>query len=301
VTEKVADQQFWPNLLSSDSKILVFGCGYLGLQVAENVAFSGHRVWGTTRQPNKCRMLSQKGVQPVVADWTDARTLQRLPEVDKLLIAVSYDRHDRQSRFASQVGGLRNLLQAVSPNTHVVYISTTGVYHQSDGRWVDENSPTRPTREGGQVHLSAEELLHRMRPHSPSTILRLSGIYGPQRVPRAADVIAGRPIASPSEGFLNLIHVADAARAVAAAWSRAKYGLYVISDDQPVVRGAFYREIAKQCAAPLPVFCEPQPDASVRMRSDSNKRIWNRRMKRDLLPTLQFPTYREGLVNVLRA
>ena len=69
---------------------------------------------------------------------------------------------------------------------------------------MDETSATEPTREGGAVHLQAEQLLRGRRPDSTWTILRLAGIYGPGRVPRAADVIAGRPIAAPESGFLNL-------------------------------------------------------------------------------------------------
>ena len=256
-------------------------------------------VWATTRNASKAAWMDSRGIKPLIADWTDKRTLSDLPEVDQILVAVSYDRFSCQSRHDSQVGGLRNLLHSVSPDANLCYISTTGVYHQTDGSWVDEASPTHPTRDGGRTHLRAEEMLHRLRPNSPWTILRLAGIYGPGRIPRVADVIAGRPIASPENGFLNLIHVDDAADAVMAAWSRSKRRLYAVSDDNPVVRGEFYREIARQCGAPPPSFVEPPSDAAKRMRSDSNKRIWNRRMKRDLVAKLRYPTYRQGLASVL--
>ncbi len=282
-------------------RTLIFGGGYLGRRVAIRAANAGHFVSVTTRNPRKADALSKLGLQPIVADWTDRRTLCGIPEVDQILISVSYDRHSRQSRLDSQVGGLRNLLQVVRPDTQICYISTTGVYHQTDGQWVDEHSPTRPTREGGKVHLMAEELLHRLRPRSQWTILRLAGIYGPDRVPRAANVISGRPIPSPSLGFLNLIHVDDAVEAVLSTWRGPCQRCYVVADDHPVVRGEFYREIARQCRAPEPRFELPDVDAPVRMRSDSNKRVWNRRMKRDLVPKLRFPTYREGLSDVLRA
>lgn len=235
----------------------------------------------------------------MIADWTDPRTLQELPTVDQILVAVSYDRRSDHSRYESQVGGLRNLLEAISPATNLCYISTTGVYHQTDGSWVDETSPTQPAREGGQVHLKAEEVLAELRPESAWTILRLAGIYGPGRVPRANDVIAGRPVASPPDGYLNLIHVDDAVDAVLAAWSRAKQRRYVVSDDCPVVRGEFYQQVARQCGAPPVSFIEPRADAPVRMRSESNKRIRNRQMKRDLLANLKYPTYREGLASLL--
>lgn len=280
-------------------RTLVFGCGYLGQSVAKKAAFSGQKVWGSTRNADKATALRSEGIEPVIADWTDRGTLCDLPPVDQILVAVSYDRHSDQSRHDAQVGGLRNLLEVISPETHVCYISTTGVYHQTDGDWVDEDSPTQPTREAAQVHLQAEQLLQQLRPKSAWTILRLAGIYGPGRVPRSADVIAGRPIASPEDGFLNLIHVEDAARAVLAAWSQSRRRLFVVSDDCPVRRGEFYREIARQCHSPAPTFIAPADDAPVSMRSESNKRVRNHRMKHDLVAQLRFPTYREGLAGIL--
>ena len=280
-------------------RILVFGCGYLGSRVASRAVGEGHEVWATTRDLAKGQSLRGLGIEPIIADWTDRRTLSSLPDVDWILVAVSHDPRGRASRIDGQVGGLRNLLQVVSPQASISYISTTGVYHQTDGRWVDESSPANPTRAGARAHLWGESLLHRLRPQSPWTILRLAGIYGPGRIPRVADVRAGRPIASAEHGFLNLIHVDDAADAVLASWSRATERIYLVADDGPVVRGEFYREIARRCGAPEPTFVEPGPDASERLRSESNKRIWNRRMKRDLLDSLRYPTYRGGLAELL--
>ena len=141
--------------------------------------------------------------------------------------------------------------------------------------------------------------MQRWRGAAAATILRLSGIYGPDRVPRAADIVAGRPIAAPATGYLNLIHVDDAAAAVAAVWRGPNHHLYVISDDAPVVRGEFYCQIARQCGVPAPEFLEPEPDAPIRARSETNKRVCNHRMKRDLISDLSYPTYREGLASIL--
>lgn len=283
-------------------RILVVGCGYLGWRVALRADSIGQPVWATTRQRTKARRIAEAGLEPLLIDWTDRRTLSRLPEVDRVLVAVSYDRRNGADRDEAIVGGFRNLLASLSPEVDVCYISTTGVYHQTDGRWVDETSPARPVREGGRAHLRAEQLLHQLRPQSPWSVLRLAGIYGPGRVPRAADVIAARPIASPEHGYLNLIHVDDAASAVLRCWEQpatARKRLYVVADDKPVIRGEFYREIARQCDAPPPRFVEPDEGSAVAARSQSNKRVWNRRMKRDLLPRLAFPSYREGLTAVL--
>ncbi|QDT08327.1 SDR family oxidoreductase [Planctomycetes bacterium K23_9] len=280
--------------------VLVVGGGYLGSRVARAARDDGANTYVTTRNPDRAKAFSDAGLSPLVLDWTDRRSLAKLPSVSRILVAVSYDSSSSVGRYESQVGGLKNLLRATPASAKMCYISTTGVYHQSGGLWVDENSPAQPIRQGGRAHLDAEAQLHRHRPNDAWTILRLSGIYGPGRVPRAADVIAGRAIRSPSDGYLNLIHVDDAVTAVMATWQTQCRRLYVVSDDQPMIRGDFYREIARQCGAAEPNFLPPDPDAPVSMRSGSNKRIWNRRMKHDLVPKLRYPTYREGLADVLK-
>ncbi|WP_372724739.1 SDR family oxidoreductase [Novipirellula sp.] len=281
-------------------RILIVGCGYLGSVVAKMAHDSGHTVFATTRRPNRATELRKQGIEPILADWTNRSRLRALPEVDRVLVAVSYDSASRLSRYESQVGGMRNLLEAVPEQAHLCYISTTGVYHQTGGVWVDERSPAKPNREGGRVHLQAEDLLHRHRPAAPWTILRLAGIYGPGRVPRIDSVLQGQPIASAEDGYLNLIHVHDAARAVFAAWQKSAYRMYVVGDDEPMPRRDFYCEIARQCGAATPVFVPPPAGSAKQMRSESNKRIWNRRLKGNLLPKLAFPTYREGLASILK-
>ena len=349
---------------SSESKVprnrvLVVGCGYLGVRVARLALTRGDQVWATTRRRERAAELAAEGISPLVVDWTDRRTMRDLPEVDGVLVAVSYDPRGGSDRETAIVGGLSNLLTAIGAgragnsargnpvasrnaasgsgdSPRMCYISTTGVYHQADGRWVDESSPTHPRREGGQAHLRAEQRLHRAWPGGPWTILRLAGIYGPGRVPRVADVIAGRPLASSDRGHLNLIHVDDAAAAVGVVLGiggeRPMAGLgdpaglrhlYVVADDRPVVRGEFYREVARQAGVDPPRFVAstestagngsgsatgkgsggpervpPQQETSPR-RGDTDKRVWNRRMKRDLLPRLRYPSYREGLADVL--
>ncbi len=200
--------------------VLVVGCGYLGIRVARQSIQMGANVFATTRNQDKARDFAKSGLQPLLLDWTDKRSLKSIPPVSRILVAVSYDASSSLGRYESQVGGLRNLLAATSADAKLCYISTTGVYHQTDGSWVDENSAAKPTRQGGRAHLDAEALLHRHRPDSPWTTLRLSGIYGPGRVPRAADVIAQRPIRSAANGYLNLIHVDDAVTAVLSSWQR---------------------------------------------------------------------------------
>ncbi len=294
-------------LKSSPRDTLIVGCGYIGQRVAQRILteYPDEAVYAITRFPDRAAALAQQHICPLVADWTDRRTLRSLPRCRRVLVAVSYDPSRGISREASQVGGLSNLLDALPNDADLCYLSTTGVYHQSDGRWVDECSPARPLSSGGQTHLRAESLLHRRRAAGQWVILRLAGIYGPGRIPRAADVVAGLPLSGPYAGYLNLIHCEDAAAAVVAAWQHAdrerggqRSRLYLVADDQPVIRRAFYQQIAQLTDSPQPVFL-PTAHPALSARSGSNKRIWNRRMRRDLLPRLHFPSYLQGLTDLL--
>ena len=307
------------------SDVLVVGTGYLGSRVAGLATREEVTVHTTTRTREKFPAFRSQGWSPVRFDWTQEpgpeNEIPALSASPRVLVAVSYDRNSGVGREESQVGGLKRLLGLLPADARICYISTTGVYHQVDGAWVDESSPAEPSREGGRAHLRAEELIQQNRFDGRWHVLRLSGIYGPGRVPRIADVRDGRPIASLETGYLNLIHVDDAAAAVLASWhllgqrmiapeaSRSDHhaheddnaGLFLISDDEPVVRREFYQEIARQCGAPPPQFKAPAVDSPKLMRSESNKRIRNQKMKRVLLPTLRYPNYRSGLADVLDA
>ncbi len=300
--------------------LLIVGCGYLGSRVGQQAMALGWSVAATTR--NRVKTLAEQGFQPIRLDWNDSRDLAAIAReieirsIDRILVSVSYDRNSNVDRFESQVVGFSRLLRQIRSTAEqlgrsvpdICYISTTGVYHQTGGMWVDEWSTTRPSRAGGRAHLDAEAKLRACVGNSPWTILRLSGIYGPLRVPRAADVQAGRPIASAPRGHLNLIHVDDAASATIAAlaWgddrnhaTRDRERMYVVSDDRPLIRRRFYQEIARQTRSPAPQFISPASDSPVRYRSETDKRIWNRRCRRDLLPRLRYPTYIEGLRAIL--
>jgi nucleoside-diphosphate-sugar epimerase len=183
----------------------------------------------------------------------------------------------------------------------VIYISTTGVYGDSAGDWADEDSPCEPTRPGGKASLVAEEALRRHRLGARGIVLRLAGIYGPGRIPNQAPLLAGEPLAVPTAGFLNLIHVADAAATVlAAATVEAELPrTYLISDGHPVRRGEYYAELARLLRAPVPRFVEPSAGDPRAARAAADKRIDNSRMLAELRISLAYPSYREGLAAIV--
>ncbi|QEG43391.1 SDR family oxidoreductase [Roseimaritima ulvae] len=285
---------------SGPGRALIVGCGYLGRRVASRLLAEGWQVAATTRKQSRVKELERMGVEPVVADWTDRRSLLALPPHDRVLVAVAYDAASGASRYETQFLGFRNLLLATDPAADLCYVSTTGVFHQSGGEWVDERSPCRPRQASARVHLEAEQLLTVHRRRGPWCVLRLAGIYGPDRVPRVRNVLSGQPIEADPQSFLNLIHVEDAAAAVIECWragphKRQRY--YVVSDGVPVRREAFYSEVSRITGGPQPQFQAPNsPTAS---RRGGDKRIWNAAVRRDLLPQLQFPSYRDGLRAIL--
>ncbi|WP_164101692.1 NAD-dependent epimerase/dehydratase family protein [Candidatus Laterigemmans baculatus] len=297
---------------------LIFGCGYLGIRVARKLICEGWRVAALTRSADRARALAAEGIDPQLGDWNDRRALSGLHATARtathVLVSVGYDPRSKKSRHEVYVEGLRGALEVISPASRVCYVSSTGVFHQHDGRWVDECSPCHPASEGGAAHLRAEELLRRVRPpqsRAATVVLRMAGLYGPGRVPRLAMIRRGEPIATASEGFLNLIHIDDAAECVLRAWAHpAPAPLYLIADGHPVVRAEYYQEMARLSGSPpvrftastasSPTASSPtasSPTAS--SRGDSNKRIWTHRMQRDLLSRLAFPSYRHGLRAIL--
>ena len=174
-----------------------------------------------------------------------------------------------------------------------LYVSSSSVYGQRDGEWIDETASTEPEEPAGKIVLEAESLL---RARLPSAIvLRFSGIYGPGRLLRRTAIEAGEPIVGDAEKWLNLIHVDDGANAVMVAAERAEPGSIVnVCDDEPVRRREFYRTMAGLLNAPEPRFVSPPPDAPTTPHERGNRRIRNRRLH-ELGVSLSYPNYRVGL------
>jgi nucleoside-diphosphate-sugar epimerase len=131
-------------------------------------------------------------------------------------------------------------------------------------------------------------------------ILRLAGIYGPGRIPRRHTLASGEPIAAPRDGWLNLIHVDDAARIVLAAEGIEELPrLYTVSDGHPPQRCEYYAELARLIGAPPPTFVAPPPDSPAALRAESSKRVSNRRLLSELKLELKFPSFRQGLAAIV--
>jgi nucleoside-diphosphate-sugar epimerase len=269
---------------------LVIGCGYLGSRVASLWLAQGHRVRALTR--GRADQLRGLGVEPVTGDVRRPRDMLALEPADTVLYAVAPERGGGNST-AEEVWleGLVNLLCVVRgwpAPPRLLFISSTGIYGQTDGEEVDETSPTEPADESGRVILKAERLLREGL--ADAVVLRFAGIYGPGRLIRSQSLLKGELIPADPDGWLNLIHIQDGAAAVVAAGERARpAATYNVADGHPVRRRDFYARLAESLGAPPPRFAPPaQGDAT-------NRRVNNRKMHTELGVALRYPSYEEGL------
>jgi nucleoside-diphosphate-sugar epimerase len=283
---------------------LIFGCGYVGERVAARWRATGHDVVAVTRSIDRAASFRQQGYRVIVADITQPGTISQLPVAESVLYSVGYDRACGQSIMDVYASGMRLVLDSLPRETgRIIYISTTGVYGPAGGEWVDEDTPTDPQREGGKASLAAEEVLAKHPLGKRSIILRLAGIYGPGRIPFIDDLRAGRAIAAPQSGHLNLIHVDDAAAVVVATANLPPFDdamrIYCVSDGHPVKRREFYEEVARRLGTMAPQFTEPNPNSPRAARAAANRRVRNDRMLRELNAELAYPDYRAGLHAIL--
>jgi nucleoside-diphosphate-sugar epimerase len=285
---------------------LIVGAGYLGIRVARLWRAAGNNVAAVTRSATRAETLATTGIQPIVADVTTPPSLADLPNAETILFAVGFDPSCGMTQRQVYAEGLGNVLAALANSTHgnkvrrFLYISTTGVYAASEHDEVDEDSPCKPNTPGAMAHFEAERLLLASPFADRAVVLRMAGLYGDERIPRLDDLRAGRPIAAAGEGFVNLIHVDDAAAVVIAAEEQGTPGrIYNVSDGRPVNRREYLTEVARLIGAPEPIFVEPAENA-VPTRGSASKRIGNRSLMAELGAELQYPSFREGLAASLK-
>ncbi len=273
---------------------LVLGCGFLGRRVAALWHQEGHRVWATTRNPQRAEEWRSLGWHPVLCDVLDPASLGRLPIVSTVVYCVGLDRQAGQSMRSVYVDGLAHVLDTwlKRPENErpgrLIHVSSTSVYGQRDGEEVEESSPTEPSEESGQVVLQAERLLLERWP--TAIVLRFAGIYGPGRLIGAKGLQAGEAIVGDPQGWLNLIHVEDGARAVLAAEQGRPGEVYLIADDRPVRRQEFYSRLAQMLGTEPPRWESP---SGLRR---ANRRVSNRKARQELNWAPSYPSFEEGLL-----
>jgi len=270
-------------------RIAIIGCGYVGSAVGEALARTDWDVHGTTTSPTKTAALEARGIVPHVLEVADVTALHDLfSECDHVLLSVAAGRRGRDYRSV-YLAGAENVRRAVvgTPVFRIVYTSSTRVYGQDDGSWVDEESPTEPVDDNGRVLLKAERTLLGGDSGNGGagdpcvSVVRLSGIYGPGRDPSARILQSAGQERSDGDAYVNLIHLDDIVAALVKLLSTRHHGVLNLSDDAPVTRRDYYDRIIAD--ASLPPIRWLRPDGPPHL----GKRIRNSRIKQTLGLTMQ--------------
>jgi nucleoside-diphosphate-sugar epimerase len=277
-------------------RLVVAGLGYAGAAVAREAASAGWRVAGTVRDPARAAP-APPGVE--VVPFAEAG-----PAIAAAthLLATAAPGEDAGDPVLAAHG---EAVPAAPDLRWIGYVSTTGVYGDRGGAWVDERTAPRPASERSRARLAAEQAwlgLHRQ--HGLAVhVFRLAGIYGPGR--NSLDAVragTARRIVKPGQVF-GRIHVADAAGVLEASIARPDPGaLYTVTDDEPAPPQAVVAYAARLLGLPPPPeepFAEARLSPMAASFYGESKRVRNQRIKQHLGYRLRYPTYREGLQALL--
>ena len=281
-------------------RVLIVGCGYVGLPLGAELVRLGHEVFGVRRSAEGEAELTAAGIQPLLADITKPEDLARLPgPFDWVVNTVSSSKGGVEEYREVYVKGMRNLIEWLMPTPpkKFVYTSSTSVYGQTDGSPVKETSLTRPDSETSQVLVEAENVLlvSTRAKKFPGVILRVAGIYGPERGHLFQQYLKNEArIPGDGERFLNMIHRDDLVGSIIAALKSGRAGeIYNAVDDEPVSHLHFFRWLADTLGKWMPPFASAAENAQ-RKRGLTNKKVSNRRLKMELGYTFKYPTFRQG-------
>ena len=272
-------------------RVLIAGCGYVGTALGLQLLERGHDVWALRRDPSALPSAFNK----LAADLASPADMAVLPSgLDHVVYAASAGEASDAAYERAYVVGLSNLLAAIEGSgvRRVFFTSSTAVYAQTEGTWVDENSETAPSHFSGRRTLQAESLLRASG--TPCTILRCAGIYGPGRTRLIDSVRQGT--ASLSERYTNRIHRDDIGGAILHLMAAdSAPSTLILSDDEPAPQRDVTAFIAARLGVSLP---SDRPTEAPGRGGD--KRCNNARLHATGY-SLLYPTYREGYAAMLQA
>ena len=291
-------------------RVVILGCGYIGIELGRQLTAAGHEVVGVRRSDEGCAAIEDAGFTAHQADLTDTDDRAGLPDADWLVFAASSGGRNAEAARKIYVDALDGIIEQygerASTPDRLVYTSSTGVYGDHDGEWVDESTPLEPTTDKTEVLVEAERVtLDESQSYGiDGTVARFSGLYGPDRY-RLHRYIEG-PV---TEGYLNMVHRADAAGAVAYLLTadRARDEAVVVTDDEPVDKWTFADWLAAECGLDSPPKRTKKERLTDESLSEAGRRriLTSKRCSNDYLRELgyefEYPTFREGYRAVIEA
>jgi nucleoside-diphosphate-sugar epimerase len=272
-------------------RVLIAGCGYVGAATADLFHGAKWDVEGWTRSQESAEVFAGKPYAVRAVDISDRNVVQSVAgECDAVIHCASSGGGGAESYQRVYFAGAQNLLAVLHPRIFI-FTSSTSVYAQTSGEWVDEESPAKPLPATGRILRATEELVRR----ASGVVARLAGIYGPGRSAMLRKFLSGEArIEGDGERILNQVHRDDVAAALflLATWPNEKpASVFNVADDQPITQRECYEWLAAKLDRPLP---ETTHSAGTRKRGTSNKRVRNRKL-RELGWVPRFPTFQVGM------
>jgi nucleoside-diphosphate-sugar epimerase len=270
-------------------RVLIAGCGYVGGAAARLFRNEGWQVtaWSRSAQIEDDELT--RSIRVASVDLTSTNDVQRHSFACDVVVHCASTRGGGADEYRRLYrDGVGNLLTTF-PSARIIFTSSTSVYAQRDGSWVDENSPAEPPNAKGRILREAEELVLAAK----GVVLRLGGIYGPQRSAMLRATVSGR-ISGGADRWVNQVHRDDAASAILFAATRKPdvTGVFNVVDNTPALRSEIVTWLAAELGRTVP---EPAESTSP-ARGYSNKRVSNAKL-RQLGWMPRFASYKEGFRN----
>ena len=286
-------------------RILIIGCGNVAQRTIPRLT-EHYRVYALVRNPDYCEKLRKLGVTPLLGELDDRKSLARIAGLADAVLHFAPP--PSTGNIDTRTRNLLSVLSQAKLPARLVYISTSGVYGDCGGAWVNETGPVNAQSARAQRRLDAEQQIRdwARRNKVCASILRVPGIYADDRLPLER-LKSGAPcIVDAEDSYTNHIHADDLARIAVAALNRASScRIYHASDDSQLKMGGYFDTIADSFGlphAPRLSRAEVQSAVSPVMYSFMNesRRLNNRRMKFELKVRLQYPTVADFLAETTR-
>jgi nucleoside-diphosphate-sugar epimerase len=286
-------------------RVLIVGCGDVGLRAASGL-MSSARVYALTSSPARVPVLQQRGIVPLLGNLDDAASLRRLAGVATHVVHMAPP--PLQGSTDPRTRALIQALVLRSPPVAWVYGSTSGVYGDCGGAWIDETRRLNPVTERAQRRVDAERWLQAFgkRVGTRVSVLRIPGIYALDReggTPKER-LQRGTPVLQAADDvYTNHVHADDLARAtVLSVWRGRALRVVHVSDDSDMLMGDYMDWAADLWQLPRPPrISRAQAQTALPAMTLSfmgeSRRMDNQRLKTELRLKLRYPTVREGLQN----
>ncbi len=274
-------------------RILIAGCGYVGEATADLFHSAGWDVEGWVHSKESAARLSVKPYSIRVIDVSQRGDVaKRAGAFNAVIHCASSRGGDAEAYREIYLNGARHLLE-MFPQAKILFTSSTSVYAQRDGSRVTEESETKPLRETSRILLEVEKLIL----EKDGIVVRLAGIYGPQRSALLSKFLNGTATIDPNnDRFVNQVHRDDIASALFLLLNReaqTSSQIYNVVDDEPVLQSECYGWLARKLNRPLP---PPKKSKQPRKRGNTNKRVSNTKLRR-LGWTPRYPTFADAMEN----